>query len=72
MIKIWLLISMISAPQWPSVRTIAEVHFEESACVARQLIVENRLVDKSLEIGLDAVFVETWCLETEMFIPFTA
>jgi hypothetical protein len=69
MLKIWLLIIMTSTPNWPSVKTLAEVHFTEQSCQARQPVVEEILIDKGLRQGYSAIWVETWCLETDMFNP---
>jgi len=72
MIKIWLLVTILSTPSWPSVRTIAEVYFEEATCENRRIIVENEATNMMLNQGYNPVFVDTACVETEMFIPFKA
>jgi hypothetical protein len=48
---------------------LAEVHFTEQSCQARQPVVEEILIDKGLRQGYSAIWVETWCLETDMFNP---
>ena len=71
-IKIWLLVTILSTPSWPSVRTIAEVWFEEESCENRKIIVENEAVDMAMSRGYNPIFVDTACIETEMFIPFNS
>lgn len=69
MIKIFLLLVMTTTPNWPSVKTFAEVYFTEEACEERRPIVENIVTESGIDYGNPVVWVETWCLETEMFYP---
>jgi len=68
MIKIWLLISMVSMPGWPSVKHNAEVWFDETKCENRRIEVENKLYDIGSMQGHEVLFVQTWCLESDMFV----
>lgn len=70
MIKIWILMTMISSPTWNSVKTISEIYFEKQLCEARQVVAENRASSIAIEMGLNPVFVDSWCIESEMFIPY--
>jgi hypothetical protein len=67
-IKIWLLISMVSMPGMPSVKHTAELWFDEPKCEARRIDIENRLYNAAAEQGINPVYVETWCLESNMFV----
>jgi hypothetical protein len=67
-IKIWLLISMVSMPGMPSVKHTAELWFDEPKCEARRIDIENRLYNAAAEQGINPVFVQTWCLESNMFV----
>jgi hypothetical protein len=68
MIKIWLLISMISMPGMPTVKHTAEMWFDEKKCENRRVVIENNLYDAAAEQGLNPIFVQTWCLESGMFV----
>ncbi len=68
MIKIWLLISMISMPGIPTVKHTAEMWFDEKKCENRRVVIENNLYDAAAEQGLNPLFVQTWCLESGMFV----
>ena len=68
MIKIWLLISMISMPGMPTVKHTAEMWFDEKKCENRRVVIENNLYDVAAEQGLNPIFVQTWCLESSMFV----
>ena len=70
MIKIWLLISMITMPGWPSVKHQAEVWLDEAKCEDRRIEIENELHKIALEQGHETLFVQTWCLESGMFSIF--
>jgi hypothetical protein len=67
-IKIWLLISMVSMPGMPSVKHTAELWFDEPKCESRRVDIENALYNAAAEQGLNPVFVQTWCLESSMFV----
>ena len=67
-IKIWLLISMVSMPGMPSVKHTAELWFDEPKCEARRIDIENRSYNAAAEQGINPVYVETWCLESNMFV----
>ena len=67
-IKIWLLISMVSMPGMPSVKHTAELWFDEPKCESRRIDIENGLYNAAAEQGLNPVFVQTWCLESNMFV----
>ncbi len=68
MIKIWLLISMVSMPGMPTVKHTAEMWFDEKTCENRRVVIENNLYDAAAEQGLNPIFVQTWCLESGMFV----
>ena len=68
MIKIWLLISMISMPGMPSVKHTAELWFDEAKCEARRVVIENSIIDMATEQGINPVYTQTWCLESNMFV----
>jgi hypothetical protein len=68
MIKIWLLISMISMPGMPSVKHTAELWFDEAKCEARRVVMENSIIDMATEQGINPVYTQTWCLESNMFV----
>ena len=68
MIKIWLLISMISMPSMPSVKHTAELWFDEAKCEARRIVMENSIYDMATEQGINPVYTQTWCLESNMFV----
>ena len=68
MIKIWLLISMVSMPGMPTVKHTAEMWFDEKKCENRRVVIENNLYDAAAEQGLNPIFVQTWCLESGMFV----
>jgi len=67
MIKIWLLVTMLSVPGWPSVKTTQEVWFSEESCNSRKIENEVRLGDIALQSGVKLFWVEAWCIETAMF-----
>ena len=67
-IKIWLLISMISLPGMPSVKHTAELYFNQDICENRRVIIENSIYNRAEETGIIPVYVETWCLESNMFV----
>jgi len=67
-IKIWLLISMVSMPGMPSVKHTAELWFDEPKCEARRIDIENVLYNTAAEQGINPVYIETWCLESNMFV----
>ena len=67
-IKIWCLISMVSMPGMPSVKHTAELWFDSPKCEARRVDIENGLYNAAAEQGLNPVFVQTWCLESSMFV----
>jgi len=71
MIKIWLLISMISMPGMPSVKHTAELWFDEAKCEARRIVIENSIIDMATEQGINPVYTQTWCLESNMFVMNT-
>jgi hypothetical protein len=71
MIKIWLLISMISMPGMPSVKHTAELWFDEAKCEARRVVIENSIIDMATEQGINPVYTQTWCLESNMFVMNT-
>ena len=71
MIKIWLLISMISMPGMPSVKHTAELWFDEAKCEARRVVLENSIIDMATEQGINPVYTQTWCLESNMFVMNT-
>ena len=68
MIKIWLLISMISMPGMPSVKHQAELYFEQEKCEARRVVMENNIYDLAAKQGINPVYTQTWCLESNMFV----
>ena len=68
MIKIWLLISMVSMPGMPSVKHTAELWFDEPKCEARRVDIENALYNAAAEQEINPVYIETWGLESNMFI----
>ena len=68
MIKIWLLISMISMPGMPSVKHTAELYFDQKKCEARRVNVENILYDTATKQGINPIYTQTWCLESNMFV----
>mgnify|MGYP003111818331 FL=1 len=70
MIKIWILMTMVSSPNWHSVKTISEIYFEKQLCESRQIVAENRASTIALEMGLNPIFVDSWCIESEMFVPY--
>ena len=67
-IKIWLLISMVSMPGMPSVKHTAELWFDEPKCEARRIDIENVLYNTAAEQGINPVYIETWCLESNKFV----
>ena len=67
-IKIWLLISMVSMPGMPSVKHTAELWFDEPKCEARRIDIENVLYNTAADQGINPVYIETWCLESNMFV----
>jgi hypothetical protein len=67
-IKIWLLISMVSLPGMPSVKHTAELYFNQDICENRRVVIENSIYDRAAETGINPVYVETWCLESNMFV----
>ena len=67
-IKIWLLISMVSMPGMPTVKHTAELWFDEPKCEARRVDIENVLYNTAAEQGINPVYIETWCLESNMFV----
>ena len=67
-IKIWLLISMVSLPGMPSVKHTAELYFNHDICENRRVIIENSIYNRAAETGINPVYVETWCLESSMFV----
>ena len=68
MIKIWLLISMISMPGMPSVKHTAELYFDQEKCEAWRIVMENSIHDMAAEQGINPVYTQTWCLESNMFV----
>jgi len=67
-IKIWLLISMISMPGMSSVKHTAELYFDQEKCEARRVDIENVLYDAAAEQGINPIYTQTWCLESNMFV----
>ena len=67
-IKIWLLVSMFSIPGMPSVKHQAELYFNQEVCENRRVIVENNVYQRAEEVGINPVYVQTWCLESNMFV----
>ena len=71
MIKIWLLISMISMPGMLSVKHTAELWFDQEKCEARRIVMENSIINMATEQGINPVYTQTWCLESNMFVMNT-
>ena len=67
-IKIWLLISMVSLPGMPSVKHTAELYFNQDICENRRIVIENNIYARAEETGINPVYVQTWCLESAMFV----
>ena len=59
---------MISMPGMPSVKHTAELWFDESKCEARRVVIENSIYDMATEQGINPVYTQTWCLESNMFV----
>ena len=59
---------MISMPGMPSVKHTAELWFDEAKCEARRVIMENGIIDMATEQGINPIYVETWCLKSNMFV----
>jgi hypothetical protein len=59
---------MISMPGMPSVKHTAELWFDEPKCEARRVDIENALHNAAAEQGINPLYVETWCLESNMFV----
>jgi hypothetical protein len=68
MIKIWLMLSIVSIPGMPTVKHTAELFFDPYRCEARRIIVENKLNDTAFENNIGPIYVQTWCLESSMFV----
>jgi hypothetical protein len=52
----------------PTVKHQAELFFDEERCEQRRVVVENKINDTAIQEGINPVFVQTWCLESSMFI----
>lgn len=59
---------MISMPGMPSVKHTAELWFDEAKCEARRVVMENSIIDMATEQGINPVYTQTWCLESNMFV----
>ena len=59
---------MISMPGMPSVKHTAELWFDEAKCEARRVVLENSIIDMATEQGINPVYKQTWCLESNMFV----
>ena len=59
---------MVSMPGMPSVKHTAELWFDEPKCEARRIDIEHRLYNAAAEHGINPVYVETGCLESNMFV----
>jgi hypothetical protein len=68
MIKIWLLLSILHLPGMPTVKHNAELFFDKERCEKRRVVVENKINDTAIQEGINPVFVQTWCLESSMFM----
>ncbi len=68
MIKIWLLISIISIPGMPTVRHTAELYFDQDKCESRRIVMENSIIDRAVQQGINPIYTQTWCLESSMFV----
>ena len=44
------------------------MRFDEKKCENRRVVIENNLYDAAAEQGLNPIFVQTWCLESGMFV----
>jgi hypothetical protein len=62
---------MISMPGMPSVKHTAELWFDEAKCEARRVVIENSIIDMATEQGINPVYTQTWCLESNMFVMNT-
>jgi hypothetical protein len=52
----------------PTVKHQAELFFDEERCEQRRVVVENKINDTAIQEGINPVFVQTWCLESSMFM----
>ena len=59
---------MISMPGMPSVKHTAELWFDKAKCEARRVVLENSIIDMATEQGINPVYTQTWCLESNMFV----
>ena len=59
---------MVSLPGMPSVKHTAELYFNQAICENRRIVIENNIYARAEETGINPVYVETWCLESNMFV----
>ena len=55
-------------PGMPSVKHTAELWFDEAKWEARRVVLENSIIDMATEQGINPVYTQTWCLESNMFV----
>ena len=60
---------MISVQGWPSVKTTTTVFFNPQDCEAQRIINENELSEAALRANMQAFWVQSLCLESDMFVP---
>jgi|TARA_R100000030_G_scaffold46460_1_gene35098 hypothetical protein len=51
------------------VKTTTTVFFNPQDCEAQRIINENELSEAALRANMQAFWVQSWCLESDMFVP---